>query len=115
MRATSHSRSIIWKTNVFGLAGFHTECTDHAGLATAWSTGDKQVPMFRNILAGGKAFNQASVELPAGDIVNVSDIHSGWSKPEAWLPYKFTPLYCSGQVLKTIIQKTKFKKYYMSL
>lgn len=59
------------------LAGFHADCTCHVVFSASGGTGDEQVLMLRDVLAGGKAFDPAPVEFPAGSIVDVTDIRLG--------------------------------------
>ena len=55
-------------------AGLHTESAGHVGLPAPGSTRDEQVPVLRDVLTGCKTFNQATIKLPTGSIVDISDV-----------------------------------------
>ena len=75
----------IWKPDIFRLvtllAGFHPKCTGQIGLPTPGSSGDKEVPVFCDIFTGCKPFNQRSVQLASGSIIDISNIGIRLVKP----------------------------------
>ena len=68
----------IWKSDIFRLvtllAGFHPECTGQIGLPTPGSTGDKEVPVLCDIFTGCKPFDQRTVQLAPGSIVDIANV-----------------------------------------
>ena len=53
------------------LAGFHTKGTCHVCFTTACCTGNKKIPVFRYIFAGGKSVYQLLVQPASGSIVDI--------------------------------------------
>ena len=72
------SQKQVRKTDIFRLepllARFHTKSADHVGLSTSCGTGDEDVPMLHNVLAGGQPLNHGPGQFPAGGIVNRRDM-----------------------------------------
>ena len=56
------------------VCSFHTESASHVGLPAPGSTRDEQIPVLRDVLTGCETFDQAAVKLPAGSIVDISDV-----------------------------------------
>ena len=55
-------------------AGLHTASAGHVSLPAPGSTCDEQVPVLRDVLTGCETFDQTAVKLPAGSIVDISDV-----------------------------------------
>lgn len=56
------------------LTCFYSERTGQVGLSAPGCTGDKKIPVFCDIFTDCKPFNQGTVQLAPGSIVNVANV-----------------------------------------
>ena len=85
LRAISSSRSRFWKPDILCLVAlltcFHPERTGQISLSTSSSPGNKEIPVLCDIFTGCKPFNQGTVQLTPGSIVDITNVCLWLVKP----------------------------------